>query len=322
MVNDISTGNVTRSDVIWCFQHFFGRQIDKEQDIMHFVNTEKDFRSLVTTLLCSAEYQQQLSRIQSQPPHIDGFIYEDSIKTQIFVLRVLALIKPQAVKDFRKIRVGNTGDGGYVMLDDFNQIEAAYSLGINDDVSWDKQISQLGIDIYQYDHTINKLPEENSKFHWFKIGIAEVLRDGFNTLSNLMSINGHTKTNNLLLKCDIEGHEWEMFGGLTQEQLLQFRQIVVETHGWQLLSSETFGTKIERAIVNLTANHRLVHVHANNHAAYSIVGGVALPAVLELTFVRIDDKQFQPTDETFPTFLDQPCRPGTADYALGHFRFQ
>jgi hypothetical protein len=71
----------------------------------------------------------------------------------------------------------------------------------------------------------------------------------------------------------------------------------------------------------LTAEHRVVHVHANNHRPYSIVGGVPVPSVLELTLARAHDVRLEKTDEVFPTPLDTPCYRGRADFFLGPFRF-
>ena len=316
----MQAAGVTRDDVSWCFQNILGRDI-AGTDIGHFVETEQDFRSLVHTLVQSAEFQSRL-----HPPHgvvvrADGFVYDVTVEAQARAQRILAHLEPQQVAQFTKIRVGNAGDGGYVMLNDFHGIEAAYSLGINDDVTWDRHMADLGIDVYQYDHTISRLPEAHERFHWFKTGIGITKQGIYDTLPNLMQANGHAASTELLLKCDIEGSEWEMLRALSHNQLRQFRQIVLETHGWQMLSERDTILPIEAAIANLAVSHRLVHVHANNHAAYALVGGIPLPAVLELTFVRIDDKAFSASDETFPTPLDQSCRPGTPDYRLGHFRF-
>ena len=319
-MDELRVGGVARADVIWCFRNIFGRDI-KEEDIGHFLKTEESFRTLVTTLLHSREFQRKFSPSSSTSAIDDGFLYEKKPTTQKFALDVLRMIEPHKVNHFEKVRVGHFGDGGYVMLNDFNNIEAAYSLGINDDITWDRDIAGRGINIYQYDHTIDRLPEENPYFHWSKIGISAKPQFGFDTLPNLMAKNGHAASTELLLKCDIEGHEWDMLCHITPRQLAQFRQIVVETHGWQLLTPSEFGFNIERAIANITAGHRLIHVHANNHAAYSIVGGIPLPAVLELTFVRAAGKELSLSHERFPTPLDAPCKVDSADYQLGQFRF-
>ena len=72
------------------------------------------------------------------------------------------------------VRIGKMSDGGYVMIDDFTSQRIAYSFGISDDVSWDKDMASRGYDVFMYDHTIVRVPEENIKFHWKKIGISQL----------------------------------------------------------------------------------------------------------------------------------------------------
>ncbi len=62
------------------------------------------------------------------------------------------LVRPLGLPGLRKIRVGNPlGDGGYVMVDDFDGITAALSLGIGRDISWDLQMAGMGVEIHQFD---------------------------------------------------------------------------------------------------------------------------------------------------------------------------
>jgi hypothetical protein len=79
--------------------------------------------------------------------------------------------------------------------------------------------------------------------------------------------------------------------------------------------------RVRRAILNLTANHRVVHIHANNFADWCVVGGMAVPVVVEVTLVRLDQGEFSISDEIFPTSLDMPCWSEAADYHLGHFDY-
>lgn len=85
---------------------------------------------------------------------------EDNLTRQAdeFARAFLRPLRPYDLVDTPRIRLGRNFDGGYVMADCFDDVEAAYSLGINDDVSWDFDIAMRGIDVYQYDHTIDALP--------------------------------------------------------------------------------------------------------------------------------------------------------------------
>lgn len=319
-MSDMNAG-VTKEEIRWCFRNMLSREIEDEATINHLLKTEENFGSLVRTITSSHEFRQ--NQILAKRPAVDrdGFNYDESRDVQDRTLKVLRMIEPKTVEGFGKVRVGGQTDGGYVMINDFDGIKGAYSLGIKDDVTWDREVASHGIDIYQYDHTIDALPEENPRFHWFKTGIAGTKHDDLDTLPNLMKANGHEQTSDLLLKCDIEGHEWEMLSRMSPGQLGQFRQIVLETHGWCHMDRDDFARGIEESVANLSAGHSLVHVHANNCASYSIVGGIPVPAVLEMTFVRSDIYRLTESKELFPTSLDAPCDLNRADFFLGNFRF-
>ena len=235
---------------------------------------------------------------------------------------ILRLIEPCDATGFRKVRVGGEGDGGYVMLDDFAGVAAAYSLGISTDVTWDAAIAARGIDVFQYDHTVAGPPEANPRFRFHRTGIAGKDRAPFRSLPSLMEENGHLPgSGDLLLKCDIEAAEWEALAALAPEHLGLFRQIVVEFHGLRDLHVPAFAAFAGPVFAALAAEHRVVHVHGNNCAAYAVTAGLPVPTVLELTFVRRDGKRFTRPRRPFPTKLDRPNDPGAADHALGFFRF-
>lgn len=239
------------------------------------------------------------------------------------LLFLLRRLEPMAVEGCSKLRVGRAHDGGYVMLDDFVGVQAAYSFGVNRDTAWDRQIADCGIDVFQYDHTIEALPEQHPRFHWFRCGIGP-LPDAnlpLTTLADALVSNGHAQAIELILKCDIEDAEWDVFGMADPACLAQFRQIVVEFHWLERMVQPQRYHQMLRAISALTVHHQPIHVHANNFAPMAVISGVSVPSVLEVTFVRKAGKTFRKTDETFPTALDSPNAAGLSDYYLGHFRF-
>ena len=249
--------------------------------------------------------------------------YDLSLLTAARVKDVLRLLRPQSLVGAKKVRIGRHFDGGYVMLDRFEDIEAAYSLGINDDVSWDIDIARLGVPIHQYDHTIPGLPEQHPLFSWKPICISgHPSAENERSLEALIAENGHQLSNRLLLKCDIEGSEWALLQAMPNSVLRQFEQIVIEIHSMEYLLNDTDGNHARRSLLNLTHSHHVVHVHANNFAPCMIMGGYPIPNVLELTLMRKDAGQFVGSTETFPTALDMPCASDRADLFLGSFVFE
>ena len=237
------------------------------------------------------------------------------------VIGALRLLRPHSPKGTTKVRVGRFFDGGYVMLDSFEGVEAAYSLGINDDVSWDLDIASRGIKLFQYDPTITGLPEQHTLFNWKPVWIGGEVNHEENreTLESLIEQNGHVGNRNLILKCDIEGSEWPLLQQTPNHILRQFRQMVLEVHSMDLLSHPDHANNVRKALLNLTASHYVVHVHANNYAGWHVVGGIPIPAVMELTLARKDEGEFEFSDESFPTEMDMPCNAQDADLHLGRF---
>lgn len=245
---------------------------------------------------------------------------EHSIESAHAARATLALLRPYDVIDARKTRVGRPFDGGYVMIDLFDSVEAAYSLGINDDISWDFEIAQRGIEVFQYDHTIDALPEQNPRFHWEKIGIAASSEGNMRNIPDIIASHAHEELNNIILKCDIECAEWEILPYLPHDVIKKFSQIVIELHDIHRVGDPN-DLKVRQALTNLTNFHNVVHVHGNNYGGVSVVGGIALPNVIEVTLLRKDLGQFRPSTHTFPTVMDMPCNNAQADLYLGNFTF-
>ena len=245
---------------------------------------------------------------------------EYSIESAHVFKSALALLRPYDVVGARKVRVGRPFDGGYVMIDAFDGIEAAYSLGINDDISWDSEIAQRDIDIFQYDHTIEDLPYQSSRFHWQKIGIAAFSSGNMMSITDIIENNGHGESKNLLLKCDIECAEWEALQHTSKKTLSQFSQIVIELHDIYRLGDPT-DFFVRHGLVNLTNSHKVVHIHGNNYGGIRTIGGISVPNVLEVTLLRKDMGEFIPSASVFPTSMDMPCNKDRADIFLGSFAF-
>jgi Methyltransferase FkbM domain len=236
---------------------------------------------------------------------------------------ILKLVSPMDAVGCDLVRKGHLNDGGYVMLDSGLRDAVAYSLGIAGDVSWDKEMAALGCQIYQYDHTIDALPEENPAFHWFRIGIAgQDSADGkLCSLDTLIRRNGHLGRSDLILKMDIEGAEWGLFEAMPQATLQQFSQIVMEMHSFARGAALGNGAAVlkgfESILRKLDETHQVVHIHSNNNGPLGIIGGTVIPDLLELTYVRRSDHEFRECRRIFPTDLDMPNIASSPDYFLG-----
>jgi hypothetical protein len=238
------------------------------------------------------------------------------------VRSILSLIQPQSVQGATKRRVGRDFDGGYVMLDSFDGIAAALSLGIFDDVSWDTQIADRGIDVLQFDPTVAAPPAPHERFRFEPLRIAPWDGAGCISIDTVLRTRLPPGECDLLLKIDIEGAEWDAFVAITSDALKRFRQIVCEFHTLERLGEKEFGDRAAHVFAKLAETHFPCHVHGNNCGSFANVANVIVPETLEVTFAsRAHFASDGPSDELFPTSLDQPNAEGRADLFLGHFRF-
>lgn len=222
--------------------------------------------------------------------------------------------------DFQLCRVGKEDDGGYVMAvqeGKYSDENIAYSIGICDDVSWDLEMAKAGYQIFQYDHTIKKLPCKNSAFHWKKVGLtggpetSELKR-----LATLLSENGHEKMTGGLLKADIEGHEWNVLAECEPQILNQFDQIVIELHNFHNLKNRTMITK---ALRNINETHQVIYIHCNNMSPIGYCGDIIMPNCLEAVYVKKEKYHFKDCDFISPTSLDKPNLARIPEIKLGNW---
>lgn len=207
--------------------------------------------------------------------------------------------------DHKFVRVGNQSDGGYIMLDDMEDLRIAYSFGIGPDTSWDKDMATRGFQIFQYDPTISELPYQDKNFHFKRIGICgNQPVENCMTLEKIIELDQHMSEKDMILKMDVEEAEWDFLNEVNEDILKKFKQIVFEMHGCERVEMKD---RILPALEKLNRTHQCVYVHSNNYGAVEYMGDINMPYALETTWVRKTDYQFKESKKVFPTEIDQRC---------------
>lgn len=201
-------------------------------------------------------------------------------------------------------RIGAEGDGGYVMLDDFNPTYRAYSFGIGNDISWDEDILNRGIATFCYDHTIEKLPKNGTGllFHKFGINKDDNIEKKLLSMDTIL-INNNEKSNDLILKMDVEGAEWDFLDTVKEETLCRFRQMTFEFH--DMTDSENLLLHI-RVFEKLNKYFLPVWIHANNARGVERAVKTEIPPLLEITYVRKESYELIPIRYSTPIEIDYP----------------
>jgi hypothetical protein len=239
------------------------------------------------------------------------------------MLDALALLTPYELEGEGKVRVGDRRhDGGYVFVDRLRPEQVVHSFGIGRNVAFDLDFAGRGHDVFLYDHTIEGPPRQHARFHFAREGIggASLPGEPIHSLEDHLRRRGHARCD-MILKLDVEGHEWRVFDETPQAVLLQFEQIVFEAHRLERLGFREGGQRMLRGLQRLAETHTLFHVHANNVRPPTLVEGLPIPSLMELSYIRSDLVVRRPNRTVHPTALDRPNASGRPETPLFFYPF-
>ena len=184
------------------------------------------------------------------------------------------------------IRIGRDNDSGYICPNDFENITTCFSPGVEQDSTFEKQLSEkYGIKSILADYSVDKPGEDCTDFTFYKkfIGYGD---EKYITLENLV----RTVSNNgdKILQMDIEGGEYEVIIDTSREILREFRIICIEFHEFDKLMDRDFFRMVKAIFNKLFQDFYIVHIHPNNISKPIIYKDMIIPPTLEFTFIRKD----------------------------------
>ena len=193
--------------------------------------------------------------------------------------------------------IGPKHDGGYVLLNDMDNISIAYSIGIDHEISFDAALAEKNIDIYMYDHTINSLSSINPKFHWKKIGISGISnkKDFTKTLEEMLEENGHLNEKNMILKLDVEYAEWDALLDTPEDIFKKFKYITIEFH----FQNET--EKYFKVLKKIYKTHQVIYLLCNNYEIkFSFLNNNIICTYMEISYIIREGNEFYIDNTTYP----------------------
>ncbi len=185
-------------------------------------------------------------------------------------------------------RLGPKGDGGYLVPDDLIGITTCFSPGVCLISGFEKDCASLGMKIFMADNSVEKPIESDESFHFIKKHLGVVTNENFMTIDDWVNNSVNHSDLDMLLQIDIEGCEYEVFLGASDKLMGRFRIIVAEFHDLDQLWNKPFYNIASKAIEKILQTHTCVHIHPNNCTKPVIKGGLAIPPVMEFTFIRND----------------------------------
>jgi hypothetical protein len=223
---------------------------------------------------------------------------------------MLEIFTPYTNNNLEKIRIGSNNDGGYVIYKNCENYDIILSGGAGNNITFEIQLIELypNTICHLFDHTVD-LKIENSNIIFYKLKLDK---------SNIKFFDMIRSHNNIFLKLDIEGWEYELLTVLDHNDMERIKQIVIEIHS-------PFTDQKLNLVKKLLHHHTLIHLHANNCCPFTVYDGVNIPRVIELSLVRTKDL---PSDlilykntTQLPLEIDQPNLKNKPDFQLNHYPF-
>jgi hypothetical protein len=232
-----------------------------------------------------------------------------------------------------KTRYGNNQDGGYVGVETSTDILLSGGIGANISFELDfvkvNDVNAVCVDslfdngnFTDMEDFINKNQFKNdpyiSKLQFINKLVGKKENDKSTNYSNFLK-----EFNDITLKLDIEGAEFDYINSLSNKQLNKINQIFLEVHCLDKLNDFSFFEKLNQ-------HHILIHAHGNNcglqvaeRDKFFSCNGVLIPKVLELTYLnkKFFSDKFTLNKETLPTSLDFPNQPLLDEISLDYAPF-
>lgn len=218
-----------------------------------------------------------------------------------------------------KIRLGDNGDGGYVITDIGNKYDCYISCGVSNEESFSrdfiKKYNMNKSNSFAFDGTIEDYPYEFTKdITFIKKNIGDVNNDHVTNLDFIFE-----KYNNIFLKMDIEGWEFQWLLQLTSDKLKKFKQIAIEVHGvnddtWNFTQKDKIN-----CFNKINEQFYLIHVHGNTNSGKNN----KIPDVLELTYLNNSefDKEPDKNNKELPNKDLDFGNSNVVDYDLNFYPF-
>ena len=202
------------------------------------------------------------------------------------------------------IRVGDAGDGGYLIPNDLDGIEYCFSPGVSTISSFENALADRGIKSFLADYSIEAPNLIRPEITFDKKFLGSSDRNEYFTLETWKDTYLKGYRAELLLQMDIEGAEYEVILNAPDSLLDQFRILVIEFHCLDKMLDQFAFRLISACFEKLLKMSYVVHLHPNNCCGSEKLDSLEIPRIMEFTFLnRRRVKEAKP-QLAFPHRLD------------------
>ena len=217
------------------------------------------------------------------------------------LIKLIHLIKPYDL-GYDLIRVGPSGDGGYLVPDVLKKIKTCFSPGVGNIHGFENDLLEKDIRVFMADGTVEKPILLNKNYDFLKKNLGTHEDDETTTLNSWM--DSKETQDDLLLQMDIEGSEYEVVNSLDELNLKKFRVMIIEFHYFEQVLTKMGYKTIESVMKKILRYFDVAHIHPNNCCGSYKVNKTIIPSTLEITFMSKELSLKKERIDKLPNKLD------------------
>ena len=217
------------------------------------------------------------------------------------LIKLIDLIKPYDL-GYDLIRVGPSGDGGYLVPDVLKKIKTCFSPGVGNIHGFENDLLEKDIRVFMADGTVEKPILLNKNYDFLKKNLGTHEDDETTTLNSWM--DSKETQDDLLLQMDIEGSEYEVVNSLDELNLKKFRVMIIEFHYFEQVLTKMGYKTIESVMKKILKYFDVAHIHPNNCCGSYKVNKTIIPSTLEITFMSKELSLKKERIDKLPNKLD------------------
>ncbi len=204
--------------------------------------------------------------------------------------KIISVIKKMTYQIPLKMIGDINSDGSYPIWTQNLLNSRVVSIGVGNNIIFDKGMSAFGALVFLFDHTTEpKIPRRyRESIKYFPYGIRGKLpKDKCLTLAQIFRLCEIRNIDNTILKIDCEGMEWDVFTDNTDTQLSKIDQICVEFHNLNLICSKKTFDKYLNVFKKLETNFVITYITPNNfHPIIQLKNDVIWPFTIEVHLIN------------------------------------
>lgn len=229
--------------------------------------------------------------------------YSTELTEREKILELIKRLHPVNINK-RLLRLGPEGDGGYLVPDDLEGIEACFSPGIADIAGFELDCANRGMKVYLADKSVDGPAESHDSFCFLKKFVGSFPTNDFITIDEWVGQSLKDDSSEIILQIDIENFEYEVIHAISTKLMCRVRILVVEFHSLDQLWNKPFFGIASRAFEKILNTHTCLHIHPNNCNTLLEKNGIEIPPIAEFTFIRNDRVTLKEPALVFPHPLD------------------